>query len=94
MLAQLVEQRTFNPFVVGSIPAHPTNKTLAGYREFAIHKIANSFFIMSGDSLVTVSRLMTTSILGCRLFPTTKQPRRHRVLISPQAHLLSLAFTA
>ena len=25
MLAQLVEQRTFNPFVVGSIPAHPTN---------------------------------------------------------------------
>jgi hypothetical protein len=24
MLAQLVEQRTFNPFVVGSIPAHPT----------------------------------------------------------------------
>jgi hypothetical protein len=26
MLAQTVEQRTFNPFVVGSIPAHPTNK--------------------------------------------------------------------
>jgi hypothetical protein len=26
MLAQLVEQRTFNPFVVGSTPAHPTNK--------------------------------------------------------------------
>ncbi len=26
VLAQLVEQRTFNPFVVGSIPAHPTNK--------------------------------------------------------------------
>ena len=26
MLAQMVEQRTFNPFVVGSIPAHPTNK--------------------------------------------------------------------
>ena len=25
MLAQLVEQRTFNPFVVGSIPARPTN---------------------------------------------------------------------
>jgi hypothetical protein len=25
VLAQLVEQRTFNPFVVGSIPAHPTN---------------------------------------------------------------------
>ena len=24
-LAQLVEQRTFNPFVVGSIPARPTN---------------------------------------------------------------------
>jgi hypothetical protein len=24
VLAQLVEQRTFNPFVVGSIPAHPT----------------------------------------------------------------------
>ena len=26
MLAQLVEQRTFNPFVVGSIPAHPTKQ--------------------------------------------------------------------
>ena len=25
MLAQLVEQRTFNPFVVGSTPAHPTS---------------------------------------------------------------------
>ena len=24
MLAQLVEQRTFNPFVVGSTPARPT----------------------------------------------------------------------
>ncbi|MEN9436398.1 MAG: hypothetical protein RIR09_1053 [Pseudomonadota bacterium] len=24
-LAQLVEQRTFNPFVVGSTPARPTN---------------------------------------------------------------------
>ena len=24
-LAQLVEQRTFNPFVVGSTPAGPTN---------------------------------------------------------------------
>ena len=24
-LAQLVEQRTFNPFVVGSTPAHPTS---------------------------------------------------------------------
>ncbi len=30
MLAQLVEQRTFNPFVVGSTPAHPTNKALRG----------------------------------------------------------------
>lgn len=27
MLAQLVEQRTFNPFVVGSTPAHPTKNT-------------------------------------------------------------------
>ncbi len=26
VLAQLVEQRTFNPFVVGSIPAHPTKQ--------------------------------------------------------------------
>jgi hypothetical protein len=25
-IAQLVEQRTFNPFVVGSTPAGPTNK--------------------------------------------------------------------
>ncbi len=25
-LAQLVEQRTFNPFVVGSTPARPTKK--------------------------------------------------------------------
>ncbi len=28
MLAQLVEQRTFNPFVVGSTPAHPTKYAL------------------------------------------------------------------
>ena len=28
MLAQLVEQRTFNPFVVGSTPAHPTKQAL------------------------------------------------------------------
>jgi hypothetical protein len=28
-LAQLVEQRTFNPFVVGSIPARPTNTSAA-----------------------------------------------------------------
>ena len=26
LLAQLVEQRTLNPFVAGSIPAQPTNK--------------------------------------------------------------------
>ena len=26
-LAQLVEQRTFNPFVVGSTPAGPTNNS-------------------------------------------------------------------
>ncbi len=30
-LAQLVEQRTFNPFVVGSTPAGPTNKAFEGY---------------------------------------------------------------
>lgn len=29
MLAQLVEQWTFNPFVVGSTPAHPTKLALA-----------------------------------------------------------------
>ena len=28
MLAQLVEQRTFNPFVVGSTPAQPTKQAL------------------------------------------------------------------
>jgi hypothetical protein len=28
-LAQLVEQRTFNPFVVGSTPARPTKDTQA-----------------------------------------------------------------
>ena len=28
MLAQLVEQRTFNPFVVGSTPARPTKKII------------------------------------------------------------------
>ena len=31
-LAQLVEQRTFNPFVVGSTPARPTN-IIKGLRE-------------------------------------------------------------
>ena len=29
LLAQLVEQRTLNPFVAGSIPAQPTNKNKA-----------------------------------------------------------------
>ena len=31
-LAQLVEQRTFNPFVVGSTPARPTKSTLKSPR--------------------------------------------------------------
>ena len=30
-LAQLVEQRTFNPFVVGSTPAGPTRIFTSGY---------------------------------------------------------------
>ena len=39
VLAQLVEQRTFNPFVVGSIPAHPTknNNENNGLRESVAH---------------------------------------------------------
>lgn len=31
-LAQLVEQRTFNPWVVGSIPTGPTNAQVRGYK--------------------------------------------------------------
>ena len=47
MLAQLVEQRTFNPFVVGSTPAHPTkipneNNDLAPVRK------TRDFFMVSG----------------------------------------------
>ena len=30
-LAQLVEQRTFNPFVVGSTPARPTIKKVSHF---------------------------------------------------------------
>jgi hypothetical protein len=42
-LAQLVEQRTFNPFVVGSTPARPTRISLAAYRKPATEKIAGFF---------------------------------------------------
>ncbi len=47
MLAQLVEQRTFNPFVVGSIPAHPTIQTFTGIRKLATQKVAGFFLIES-----------------------------------------------
>ena len=44
MLAQLVEQRTFNPFVVGSTPAHPTKllDSLLSNLNVALSKLANS----------------------------------------------------
>ena len=35
-LAQLVEQRTFNPFVVGSTPARPTNMFFEKATVFAL----------------------------------------------------------
>ncbi len=42
-LAQLVEQRTFNPFVVGSTPARPTKISLTGIEKPATEKIAGFF---------------------------------------------------
>ena len=57
-LAQLVEQRTFNPFVVGSTPARPTTGTPVDIDKPAIVLIAGFFFFWTGDSLVTVSTLM------------------------------------
>lgn len=42
VLAQLVEQRTFNPFVVGSIPAHPTinkQRLIRDYKSFFMFAI-------------------------------------------------------
>ena len=47
-LAQLVEQRTFNPFVVGSTPARPTT----GYRQAALHLPAKRLFYWSLLSIV------------------------------------------
>ena len=44
MLAQLVEQRTFNPFVVGSTPAHPTKLGHAGIERLAITTVAGFIF--------------------------------------------------
>ena len=43
MLAQLVEQRTFNPFVVGSTPAHPTKQALKEHKKPATETIAGFF---------------------------------------------------
>ena len=46
-LAQLVEQRTFNPFVVGSTPARPTTRTRdpgpLRKRQRAFHRIGFVF---------------------------------------------------
>jgi hypothetical protein len=39
MVAQLVEQRPFKPFVVGSIPTHPTKKSPNGIFLFALKLI-------------------------------------------------------
>lgn len=43
MLAQLVEQRTFNPFVVGSTPAHPTKYALWALKSLLSEKMAGFF---------------------------------------------------
>ena len=60
-LAQLVEQRTFNPFVVGSIPARPTkfSSKIKGLRENVAH-----FFV---QKLLT-HRLHTLAIYSIPLF--------------------------
>ena len=47
MLAQLVEQRTFNPFVVGSTPAHPT-KIPNEIKDLASVQKTRGFLILAG----------------------------------------------
>ncbi len=51
MLAQLVEQRTFNPFVVGSTPAHPTKLTR--------HQLLNSKASMRRPLSLLAQNLLT-----------------------------------
>ena len=55
-LAQLVEQRTLNPFVAGSIPARPTNNNKASRDGGLIYFCENRFdvTIMSPESSNTI----------------------------------------
>ena len=62
-LAQLVEQRTLNPFVAGSIPARPTNKIkprgYAGLFPFLVLRYAR-------DSLVSVMKINKVPLLSIK----------------------------
>ena len=65
-IAQLVEQRTFNPFVVGSTPAGPTKKNIKKDLDFS-----KSFFSCKFDllgytiNLMSINRIFLVLLLAC-----------------------------
>ena len=60
-LAQLVEQRTFNPFVVGSTPAGPTKFKPRKRHVYGVFSLVSaSKCDLFSDYLVYVMRVVTT----------------------------------
>ncbi len=62
-LAQLVEQRTFNPLVAGSNPARPTRYSLMVFRHQAFLFCAHEFAQLT---------IRTTTGLSCFPLPATR----------------------
>ena len=57
-LAQLVEQRTFNPLVAGSNPARPTTNLL--YQMKALRVIVTPFFVSAAVRSFTYCAVLVT----------------------------------
>ena len=60
-LAQLVEQRTFNPLVAGSSPARPTTEYSKGWRE-----ISSPFSLCASGSNAIFTRQAKAKVLGTK----------------------------
>ena len=60
MLAQLVEQRTFNPFVVGSTPAHPTK---ISNKNKHLGENLGAFFISAVRRCQNIARIFSDALL-------------------------------
>ncbi len=76
-LAQLVEQRTFNPFVVGSTPAGPTSLALTGYEKPAIELVAGFFVSCEVGNEVGTSKKVgkvRTALRGVPALGAKKKP--------------------